>query len=216
MDWGAAVDIYCERLGPGLWAEPVNALTNLAFPAAALWGWRRARVRGAAGADFAAVAALAVLVGFGSLLFHTVATRWAGLADVVPIGLFSLAYLFVGLRRFFGLAPHHVLGAAAAAAAVLWVAPGHLPPWLRGSAIYLPALVALALTAAALGFARHPAFAPVAAAAAVLAASLGFRIADAPVCAAWPLGTHFLWHLLNGCVFALLFEALIRAGRRAS
>lgn len=25
------IDIYCERLGPGLWAEPLNALTNAAF-----------------------------------------------------------------------------------------------------------------------------------------------------------------------------------------
>jgi hypothetical protein len=25
------IDAYCERLGPGLWAEPLNALTNLAF-----------------------------------------------------------------------------------------------------------------------------------------------------------------------------------------
>ena len=29
------IDIYCERVGPGLWAEPVNALTNLSFLAAA-------------------------------------------------------------------------------------------------------------------------------------------------------------------------------------
>ncbi len=26
-----AIDLYCERLGPGLWAEPLNAVTNLAF-----------------------------------------------------------------------------------------------------------------------------------------------------------------------------------------
>lgn len=213
MDWGAAVDIYCERLDPGFRAEPVNALTNLSFVAAAVWGWRRARRRNAAGADFAVVAGLAVLVGVGSFVFHTVATRWAGLADVVPIGLFCLAYPVVGLRRFFGLGPRHALGLAAVAAALGWAASGALPPWLRGSALYLPALAALAATAAALGAARHPAFAPVAAAAIGFAASLGFRIADAPVCAALPLGTHFLWHLLNGGVFALLFEALIRAGR---
>lgn len=213
MDWGAAVDIYCERLGPGFAAEPLNALSNFGFFAVAGWGWRLARRRGTADAGFALVVALAALVGFGSLLFHTFATRWAGLADVVPIGLFCVAYLFVGLRRFFGLAPFQVLGLAVAAAAVLWVAPGHLPPWLRGSALYLPALAALALTAAALGIARHPGFAPVAAAALTFTVSLGFRIADAPLCAAWPHGTHVAWHLLNAAVFALLFAALTRAGR---
>ncbi|TPK89584.1 hypothetical protein FJ567_30205 [Mesorhizobium sp. B2-4-16] len=37
------VDLYCERTGPGLWAEPANALTNPAFIAAGLWGVQQAR-----------------------------------------------------------------------------------------------------------------------------------------------------------------------------
>ena len=36
------VDDYCERLGPGLWAEPLNLVTNLAFLIAAIL-WRRCR-----------------------------------------------------------------------------------------------------------------------------------------------------------------------------
>jgi len=37
------IDLYCERLGPGLWAEPLNALTNLAFLLTALASWQLAR-----------------------------------------------------------------------------------------------------------------------------------------------------------------------------
>ena len=37
------IDAYCERLGPAFWAEPVNALTNAAFPIAAWVAWRRWR-----------------------------------------------------------------------------------------------------------------------------------------------------------------------------
>jgi len=36
------IDLYCERLGPGIWAEPINALTNLAFLVAAFAAWRLA------------------------------------------------------------------------------------------------------------------------------------------------------------------------------
>ncbi len=36
MDWFQAVDIYCERTSAAFWAEPVNALSNLSFIAAAL------------------------------------------------------------------------------------------------------------------------------------------------------------------------------------
>jgi hypothetical protein len=39
MNWTQAVDIYCERLGPGLWAEPLNAVTNVAFFVAAWLAW---------------------------------------------------------------------------------------------------------------------------------------------------------------------------------
>ena len=31
MDWTAPLDHYCERVGPGFRAEPVNALTNGVF-----------------------------------------------------------------------------------------------------------------------------------------------------------------------------------------
>ncbi|MBB3984658.1 hypothetical protein GGQ68_000974 [Sagittula marina] len=36
MDWSAPIDLYCERAGTGLWSEPLNAWSNLAFPLAAL------------------------------------------------------------------------------------------------------------------------------------------------------------------------------------
>ena len=42
MNWAESIDLYCERTGPGLWAEPFNALTNLAFLAVAAILWRRA------------------------------------------------------------------------------------------------------------------------------------------------------------------------------
>ena len=35
--WLTPIDNYCERLGPGLWAEPLNAATNGAVLAAALY-----------------------------------------------------------------------------------------------------------------------------------------------------------------------------------
>ena len=43
MDWTRQIDSYCERLGPDYWAEPVNALTNLAFVLAAALLWPRVR-----------------------------------------------------------------------------------------------------------------------------------------------------------------------------
>jgi hypothetical protein len=105
MDWTAAVDAYCERVGPEFWAEPVNALTNAAFLVAAFWAlrhWRRQP--NGDGASLALIAVVA-LVGIGSFLFHTIATRWAALADVVPIAVFIHLYFFFAMRRILGLRP---------------------------------------------------------------------------------------------------------------
>ena len=38
------IDGYCERVDPSYWAEPVNAVTNLAFVLAALIVWRISRM----------------------------------------------------------------------------------------------------------------------------------------------------------------------------
>jgi len=51
-------------------------------------------------------------------------------------------------------------------------------------------------------------------AAAIFAVSLTFRTVDAPICAAVPIGTHFMWHLLNGCVLFIVVRALVLFGRR--
>jgi len=140
------IDLYCERTDASLWAEPANALTNAAFliaAAAAFLLWRRA-----GGRDWPALALIVVVVavGLGSFTFHTVATRGAMLADVIPIAIFIYGYLLLALRRFLHLsaavAIAIIVGYAAGAQALSWLAP---PRALNGSIGYLPALVAMAV-----------------------------------------------------------------------
>ncbi len=207
MAWRDPVIDYCERQDHGFWSEPVNALTNIAFllaAAAAFALWRRRRET-----DYPALALIVVtaLVGVGSFIFHTVATRGAMLFDVVPIAVFIYGYFLLALRRFFGL------GALASTAITLLFAAGsylveNTFHGLHGSVGYLPALGAMICFAALLwprtGL-RQTADG-LALAALVFAASLTFRTMDGDVCAAFPLGTHFLWHILNACVLWLLLR----------
>lgn len=75
------VDLYCERLGPGLLAEPLNAITNLAFFIAAWLLWRQSRIAGSLTGGVILLLALLVAFGVGSSLFHTFATP-----DRPPLG----------------------------------------------------------------------------------------------------------------------------------
>lgn len=101
MHWTDAIDSYCERTDASYWAEPVNALSNLSFVVAAVVAWRIARTAGDRPAQLLAVAA--ALVGVGSFLFHTHATRWALQADVWPIRVFVLLYVAVAVVRLLGV-----------------------------------------------------------------------------------------------------------------
>ena len=43
----------------------------------------------------------------------------------------------------------------------------------------------------------------------VFAVSIALRIADLPLCGALPLGTHFLWHILNAAVIYLVLRGAL-------
>ena len=89
------VDLYCERLGPGLWAEPVNTTTNLVFFVAAWVTWRMADHLRAFSVGVWLLIGLIGAIGMGSGLFHAFATNWARVLDVVPILLFQLVYVWL-------------------------------------------------------------------------------------------------------------------------
>lgn len=234
MSLGEKIFIYCERgQDPSFWAEPLNALTNGAFLLAALVA---ARDYAAAGperrtAAAAALIALTFVIGAGSFLFHTYATRWASLADQIPIAVFMLAYCAFALRRFLGL--HWIgviLGVLAFYATLRYAGAiecrqaGLLPitaragaRCLNGSVGYLPAGILLAGMAATLAAVRHPAWRALALATVVFLASLTFRTLDIEICELTRIGgrlwgSHFLWHVLNALTLYLLLRAAVRHG----
>ncbi|MCW5688056.1 MAG: ceramidase domain-containing protein [Pseudolabrys sp.] len=210
MNWSQPVDLYCERLDPSFWAEPLNALTNLSFVIAAVVAfvqWRRA-----GGRDWPALILIGVTfaIGIGSFIFHTVATRGASLFDTVPIAVFIYGYLLLALRRFLNLSTLVAL-AVLGAFVLLSALEARLVPagTLNGSHAYLPAWAALVVVGWLSNERRSGRL--LLAAAAVLALSIVFRSIDQAVCAALPIGTHFLWHTLNGVVLYLALRAAMPA-----
>ena len=206
------IDIYCERIGPGLLAEPVNALTNAAFFIAAWLLWRDARRADLLSPALGALLALVLAIGIGSSLFHTFAATWARVLDELPILLFQLLFVWLYARRIMGLrkASAGALLAVFLPAALYARSFSHL---LNGSLVYAPAV----LLVCALGVwhyaSRQPARTHLAAAAVTLALAAALRTLDAPICERFALGTHFLWHLLVAGVIYLCVGGLMAAQR---
>lgn len=204
----AFVDLYCERVGPGLLAEPANALTNAAFLVAAFAAWRLAAREDKFGGGVAALVVVIALIGVASALFHTAATAFTRALDASAIAVYGLIYVWLHLRRIAGLAAAPT-GAVLAGLVVAGAAARGFPDLLNGTLIYAPMLAAA--IALAVLHVRHAAVRRhgLVVVIAVFAVSLALRIVDNDVCAAFPLGTHFGWHLLNAVALFLATRALI-------
>ena len=237
MDRVGKIFAYCERgLDASFWAEPFNALSNLAFILAALFAARELMARPRAEPKLFrwALVFLVLVIGTGSFLFHTYATPWAATADVAPIGVFMLAYLAYALYRFAGV-PGWLIVPALGGFAWFVQQAMQLQCWrgqigipllapifentncLNGSVGYLPALGLMLLIGFWLSTRRHEAAPYILGASLVFMLSVTFRTMDRLWCrdvaiGSYQIGTHFLWHLLNGATLYLLLLAAIRHG----
>src|SRR5687768_8016429 len=204
----AITGIYCERTGTGLLAEPLNALTNGAFLITALAAWYLARSSGRLSPGLWILLALSASVGIGSGLWHTLATPWAMILDVVPIALFLVWTLWLYARTVLRLSLPIALASMAAFLGISAYAQG-FEEILNGSLAYAPALIAL------LGLGAYHARQATAGryalllAAGAYAIALVFRVLDPEVCSAFPIGTHFLWHSFTGLAAYLAMRSLI-------
>jgi hypothetical protein len=188
-------------------------------------------------ADHALLIALVFLVGLDSLAFHLFADKGSMLADVVPIDLFMLVYLGFAANRFLRVPPGWTVLLLIGFTGLM-VVVGQLKCWnggigfpapdvagagpcMNGSLIYVPALVAMAVIGGLLYERRHPAAPYILWAALIFTISLSFRSIDMAVCEQTlfqdrKLGTHFIWHLLNGLTLFLLLRASFEGGPSAA
>lgn len=217
MDWTQYVDLYCERTAPGLWNEPLNALTNAAFwLATALVAWCCKRSRIPLDAELHTLLGLLLTIGAASFAFHTFANRWSSTADVLAIALYLHVWLALYVRRvwqwtwhwaWLGVPAFFVLSQVFSAAWRL----GQVEP-----AAYLGAWSVLLLVTVDSACRQNRLVWPLVVAAAVFSASVVLRQLDLPLCPGWQWGTHFGWHLLNAITLGLSTwaVAIARSGRR--
>lgn len=207
----APVDLYCERLSTAFWAEPVNAMSNLAFLLAAFYLWRMPVSGGRSAVVMSRILTLMVaVIGVGSFLFHTFAVRWALFADVIPISVYQVLFLAFYVRRvarcnwlvtmgwvlfFFvvtygvGMLPDQWLNGSVASYGSAWLFIGGLGVYHQRTRKAGP-MILLQATG-------------------VFTLSLVLRSLDMVACQYVSIGTHMFWHVLNGAVLYLTTRAFI-------
>jgi len=97
------MDAYCERVGMGLLAEPLNAVSNVSFLLAAWAAWVLATRTGTLSTGVRVLIAIAASVGIGSILWHTYPTMLTLILDIVPILIFLIWYIWLYTRNVLGM-----------------------------------------------------------------------------------------------------------------
>ena len=211
------VDIYCERLSAAFWAEPVNALSNFAFILAAVFALSLCRQKHIKTWDIKLLIILCAIVGIGSFIFHTVATHGAMFADIFPIIIFIFFATSVIFTRICGLKWwQSIIGVIAFTAFNALILNAFGRALFNGSIQYVPTFLLLLSVAIYSYVKRHHVTHEFLIAAAAFLIALTCRSLDMMVCSDFPLGTHFMWHILNAVVMYYVMKGLIKSAQKGS
>jgi len=203
------IDIYCERLEPGLFAEPINAVTNLAFIIAGFCAYKLAKQENALDWRSGLLIALIFAMGIGSTLFHTFATLWAMASDVLPILAFQIVFIVLYAQRIMKLKFPWCQAPLVVFFVLMYVSMQLPREWLNGTLEYAPAFIMV--TAFGLYHLKHARREKwtLLAVSGIFLISMTLRSIDMQICDNFPIGVHFLWHILNAIVLYLSARAYI-------
>ncbi len=202
------IDLYCERIDTTFFSEPMNLFSNLAFVIAGILILRRSAKAALPKPrrDRSVLGGVAILVGFGSGLFHSIPNRLTQTADVLPIALYIIlcvGYYFRQLQqKGVALATPITLCLGLLCLLPLLARIGGFSGYLNNGEFYLglaPAILLLSYYEVDRARSRV-----LVVAALVFAAAFLARTLDPLVCQTFALGTHFLWHILAATVAFLM------------
>lgn len=204
-----SVDLVCERTHDGVWAEPFNAISSLAYIAVPIIVWFIANEHVKQDRSFAGLLVLMSLVGVASFSDHTLSIYLAHVFNEAATIVFIVAYVIYACRRLleinwtmtaivvlslsglgilFSAWSHGIGNGGIGGYIAIWLFLSYLAWALRGSQT-----LRYFLTGSA-----------------AFAVALAFRASDFAVCQYFPVGTHFLWHLSNDIVLFCLLMAIVR------
>ena len=211
MSLNQSIDIYCERISPEIFAEPINFFTNIAFWVAFFLLLKKHNKKNYEHVNLRIYSiiliSLVLIIGTGSFLFHLFGNVWSLLADTIPIMIFIILYLYLAVR--FYLEQTQVISAFSI---FLFLFLNYSLSYLGVEEIssYLMALFSM-LIIACIAYRKNKrnisyglfltSF--------IFMLSLGFRQLDLFTCAQFSHGTHWIWHILNSILLYTLVVLFI-------
>lgn len=206
--YSRSITEYCERVGNEFYSEPFNALSNIAFFVSVFFIYKLFKNHAIKSFGYWFLFALLVLGGIGSLSWHSFRNPLTLFLDAVPIFIFFLTFVYLLLVR---------LTQSRSIALVLLVgffmiqvlASYAFPTFLNGSIRHFVNGIAFLGIVVWLykkydNLNRHLLVAFL-----LYILAIIFRSIDNSVCSIIPVGTHFMWHILNATAAYFAIRGLI-------
>lgn len=199
------IDFYCERNLPTAFNEPANILSSFAYVffgflllinqqnerSSSKWHW------------------LMILVGLGSVLFHTFAEFWTMISDIIPISILILAIFIASLKKNLHFSKRQIFLSTLSLLSMTGVITIIVPSeTVNGSQPYFVPLLALGLITVSIWLKSPRDGVRYVFATLIFCAALFFRMIDNTICPYFSVGTHFIWHLLSAFGAYLLVKEL--------
>lgn len=200
---------YCERAGAGFFSEPFNVISSLAILVSAYFIYKFLKKQAIKSFRYWFLFLLLVIVGFGSILWHSFRHPLVLALDAIPIYIFFFTFLYLLLKRL----TESTIGALVLLISFFVVqvlASYFFPDFINGTVRHVIfATFSLSLIIWVYrkfkNLNRH-----LLAAFLLYVLAIIFRLIDNSVCSIFPIGTHFLWHILNAAVAYFAIRALLK------
>lgn len=208
---GIPFPVYCER-GDSLefFAEPLNAISNLAFIFAGLGIYRLLTKNRIQQVEYKTVLILILLVGFGSFLWHATRNSFTLLLDAVPTALSFTLIIYILLSKLIA----NKLIALLIAALLLptrffissFASTDIISSLIRNAIIFTTILVLIVWSFKKYGRVALEGLSVLA----IYLLAISMRVMDLQTCPTFNIGTHFLWHILNALAVYLAVKFIIK------
>ena len=208
------IDKYCERTSEGLWAEPLNVISNLAFLIVFILVLKlfknNIKNQYLKYWDISLLVVLLMCITLGSTLWHIFAQQWALYMDIIPILLFINVFIISCFYRVLQLNTLFVvLFFGVYQLFNFLVQQQYSIETLNGSIFYVPVLLTLVIIMLTTCLKKRPICHNYLIAVSLFVLALGLRTLDNSQCDNFPVGTHFLWHIIIATMLYFLATSLI-------
>lgn len=199
---------YCES-GIGLFdTQPINTTSNIAILISAFLAYRLVKANRIKNSAIRSLPIITLITGIGSMLWHGAPNLLTAFADTLPISVFVLVSFFFLLDK---LLQNIGLAWGILSVFILIEFPfvfGFLPSF-NGFIPYLVAFTFGLLIFFGLLRKYQTIASQLIPVIIIFMLALFFRTIDHTICSTFPIGSHFVWHILNASGFYLFTRFLV-------